>query len=89
MGDLATLDKEEPEALNDFHASVSNGKCCSHTAQVEKRKCGDWKAEHPKSTVEEDQVCDRLRNLNVYKPMGHNEIHLRVLRELSDKVAKP
>lgn len=59
------------------------------TTQAEKRKCGNWKAEHPKSTIREDQVCDHLRNLNVYKPMGHNEIHLRVLRELSNKVAKP
>lgn len=83
------LDKEKPEVLNYFHASVFNSKCCSHTAEVEKRKCGDWKAEHPKSTVGKDQVCDHLRNLNVHKPMGPNEIHLKVLSELSDKVAKP
>ncbi|KFQ41225.1 RNA-directed DNA polymerase from mobile element jockey, partial [Nestor notabilis] len=40
-------------------------------------------------TVGEDQVRDHLKNLNVHKSIGTNEIHSRVLKELANEVAKP
>lgn len=49
-GDLTTLDKEKTEVIKDFCASVFNGKCFSHAAQIEKGKCKDWKNEHPEPT---------------------------------------
>jgi len=87
-GDLVTWDMEKTEVLNDFLISVFNSKCSSRTAQITEGKGRDWENEEP-PTVGEDQVQDCLRNLKVHKSMEPDEMHRRVLRQLTDKVAKP
>ncbi|GAB0204273.1 mitochondrial enolase superfamily member 1 [Grus japonensis] len=88
MGDLLSQDMEKVEVVNDSFASVFTDKASSHTAQIAEGKGRGWEnAELP--TVGEDQVRDHRRNLKVHKPMGPDEMHPQVLRELVDEVAKP
>ena len=51
-------------------------------------KRGEWGINVP-STVSKDQVHDHLRNLNIRKSTGLDEMHPRVLRKFADVVTEP
>ncbi|KFO12071.1 RNA-directed DNA polymerase from mobile element jockey, partial [Balearica regulorum gibbericeps] len=47
----------------------------------------DWENEEPLTVG--DQAREYLRNLNVHKSMGPDEMYQWILRELADEVARP
>ncbi|PKU34574.1 rna-directed dna polymerase from mobile element jockey-like [Limosa lapponica baueri] len=86
-GKLVKKDEEKAEVFNNVFSPVFTGNVSPHTSQVYGPQGRDWGSYVP-PTVGEDQVCDHLRNLNIPKSMGPDVVLLRVLKELTDVVAK-
>lgn len=79
-GDLITWDMENTEVLNNILTQSSPTSAIAILPE----------SHNPApSTVVQDQDWDHVRNLNLHGSMGPDQIHLRVLRNLVDRVDKP
>lgn len=75
------------EILNNFIVSLFDASLFCHTSQVTRLCDRDWESKIP-ITVRKDQACNHL-DLNIHNPVGPDEVHPKILRELADVAVRP
>ena len=77
----ATTDSEKAEALNEFFSDIFTEEGTSNIQS--------FHTEDIRKPLTEEKVKERLESLNPHKSPGPNELHPRVLKELSNEISKP
>jgi len=73
-GNLVSTDEEKAKVFNNLFASVFTGNLSPQPSPVDGLQDGDQRGKAP-PTLREDQVHGHLRNLNLQKSTGPDEMH--------------
>ena len=84
-GSLTVSDKDKAEVLNSFFSSVFTREDLSNMPAFEDKT--DVKLSE--IVVSEDMICKKLENLDISKSCGPDNIHPRLLKELSGQLCVP
>ena len=88
-GELTDNDKDKCEALNAFFQSVFTKEDNNETINSNNNSNLNIKYPLYEATAFEEDMIFHLKNLNTSKSPGPDEIHPRVLKELSEQLAHP